>query len=222
MAGTSLQSLFKLEQKFDPTWLVPEHTYLYKYMQKQHEFYPDIGYDASIYLGGLNYANEMQNILTMVDEMDLRSNVIHQISAWPKPFREFVRTYYGKGMAFRLDSDHLQCVIWFSIRIDIATDTMTDYKWKFYLSKFLFSKNGGKYQPHFKFLGPLKCGQPTPDVIASSISFRYRRFDKRSKYVSAMHELDDIVTNANITGFATAWSKIYGDWLTDEVNHIHI
>lgn len=35
-----------------------------------------------------------------------------------------------------------------------------------------------------------------------------------------MHELDDIVQNANITGFATAWSKIYGDWLTDEVSHM--
>lgn len=82
----------------------------------------------------------------------------------------------------------------------------------------MFSKNGGKYQPHFKFLGPLKCGQPTPDVIASSISFRYRRFNERNKYVAAMHEIDDVVEAANIDGFATAWAKVYSDWLTDEVN----
>lgn len=97
-AGISLQSLLKLEQKFDATWLVPEHTYLYKYMMKQNEYYPENGHDASIFLGSISYAKEMPKILSMIDEMKLRSNIIYQISAWPEPFREFVRIYYEKGI----------------------------------------------------------------------------------------------------------------------------
>lgn len=52
------------------------------------------------------------------------------------------------------------------------------------------------------------------------MSFRYRRFEKRFDYVTAMHLIERIVDEQHFDSgdrFATVWGKVYGNWITDEV-----
>ena len=43
LAGISSRNLLKLEQKFDPSWFIPETTYLHKYIQASRKYFPDSG-----------------------------------------------------------------------------------------------------------------------------------------------------------------------------------
>ena len=42
----------------------------------------------------------------------------------------------------------------------------TAFSW--HLSKFLFTKDGAKYQEDFKFHGELICNEKAPDILVSS------------------------------------------------------
>jgi hypothetical protein len=50
---------------------------------------------------------------------------------------------------------------------DIATDILSDDEFSIYISKYLFSTHGAKYQKSFRFDGKLLCGQPAPPVTVS-------------------------------------------------------
>lgn len=55
----------------------------------------------------------------------------------------------------------------------------------------------------------------------SLINFVFKRFDGPEEYIPAMNKLKGIVKDANVTsgdGFATVWSKIFANWVTDEVS----
>lgn len=43
LTGFSIDNVFKLKQKFDPVWFIPEESYLYKYTMKARALYPDKG-----------------------------------------------------------------------------------------------------------------------------------------------------------------------------------
>ena len=50
---------------------------------------------------------------------------------------------------------------------DIATDAISENEFNTYLTKFLFTPSGSKYQKMFRFDGDLKCGQPAPPITVS-------------------------------------------------------
>lgn len=198
-AAYSTQGLLRLEQRFDPAWFIPERTYLSHYMRSQERYYPDIGYEASIFLGAVNYTEEMPKLLRTVELFENRTDLVQDVDAWVEPFREFVVLHYGQ---------------------DIANETLSDDLWHEYLSKFLYSNAGGRYQANFIFERPLRCGQPTARITASTIPFRHRRFAVRNEYVHAMHSVERIVDGMHVhsgDAVATVWGRIYGNWITDEV-----
>lgn len=199
VTGFSLIGLFRLEQRFDPNWFIPERTYLSKYIAMKQNLYPDQGYEAMILMGRLNYSQELVHIADMVDAIDNRTNLVHEINAWILPFREFIYTFHDR---------------------DFYREDLTDYEFRMFLSEFLLSKSGGKYHANFRFQSKLICGEPVPNIMVSTIEFNYRRFSDRSNYVRAMHTMEDIVNDAELKsgeGFATVWGRIYGNWITDEV-----
>lgn len=97
MTGFSIQSLLKLQQRFDPTWFIPEETYLYKYLMIKRDLYPNMGNEASVYMGKLNYTSQLQDIRHISDEISNRTDIVNNVQSWIVPFTEFVQTYYSKG-----------------------------------------------------------------------------------------------------------------------------
>lgn len=51
--------------------------------------------------------------------------------------------------------------------VDLDEVTLSEDEWSTYLSKFLFSPAGGKYQANFKFKEDLQCGYPTSQILVS-------------------------------------------------------
>lgn len=200
VTGFSLMGLFRLEQKFDPNWFIPERTYLSKYNAVRENLYPDQGYEAMVLMGRLNYTHELVHIADMVDAIENRTDLVHEINAWIIPFREFINTFHDR---------------------DFYREDLSDYDFRTYLSQFLLTKSGGKYNANFRFASKPICGDPVPDIMVSTIEFNYRRFSDRSKYVRAMHTMEDLVNGAQLQsgeGFAAVWGRIYGNWITDEVH----
>lgn len=195
----SFIGVMKLEQKFDPNWFIPEGTYLSNFTAEKKELFPDQGYEAAILMGRLNYTQELNHITNMVRVIENHTNIVHEISSWTEPFHDFVKTYYST---------------------DFYNETLTDYDFRLYLSKFLHTQGGGKYRANFRFKAKMQCGEPVPEIQVSTIDFKYRRFSGRKSYLPAMHTIQNIVESAKLDsgdGFATVWGRIYGNWVTDEV-----
>lgn len=196
----SFTGLLRLEQRFDPNWFIPDGTYLNQYTAIKKELFPDQGYEAAILMGRLNYTAELHNIAHMVEAIQNRPDLVHEISSWVDPFHDFVEIFY---------------------ETDFFNETLSDYDFRLYLSKFLHTQSGGKFRANFRFKSKIECGEPVPEITVSTIDFKYRRFNGRNNYLPAMHTIERIVDDAGLEtgdGFATVWGRIYGNWVTDEVN----
>lgn len=116
---------------------------------KQAEYYPDAGFEASLLMGRINYTLELPKIIETIDIIENRTQVVHNVNAWTTPFREFVQDNFAKN---------------------VQAEALTDLEWRTYLSKFLFSNSGGRYQSNFRFDRKLECGHPTGNVTVSRIN----------------------------------------------------
>lgn len=143
MTGLSLVGLLNLEQKFDPNWFIPDNTYLNQFTMEKRRLYPDQGYEAMILMGRLNYTSELDKIRYMIQDVENRTDLVHEITNWVEPFHDFVQTYHNK---------------------DIFAKNFSDLDFRTYLTQFLWSPSGGKYQANIRFERKLECGQPSPNI----------------------------------------------------------
>ncbi|XP_044257240.1 protein patched homolog 1-like isoform X1 [Tribolium madens] len=197
--GFSLESIRRLEQKFDPTWFIPKSTYFADYLTARKTYFPTSGFEAGIYMGAVNYSTELFNIKKMVDELSNNSDIALGVISWVDPFRNFVK-----------DNFHT----------DIYEEVLSDTYFSLYLSMFLFSARNAVYQANFRFERPLECGVGAPNIIMSSIEFHFNQFRGPEEYLPAMHAVQDIAARSNFsTGdkFITVWSKVFATWITDEL-----
>ncbi|XP_063708133.1 patched domain-containing protein 3-like [Culicoides brevitarsis] len=195
--GLNIESLLHLRQKFDPSWFIPPNTYLGQYTNETRVYYPEMGSEVSILVGKINYTEDMSKLLELSRNVANQTDILHHIRAWPNDFQDFVMIHHQKNI-----------------------NNLTDVELRTYLSQFLYSQSGGRYQPNFRFEHPLKCGEPTPNVTVSQITFKFKKFYEREDYLPAQHKMEDLVKEANLSsgeGFSTVWGKVFGNWITDEI-----
>lgn len=99
----------------------------------------------------------------------------------------------------------------------MKTTKIADDTFYHYLSKFLFSRDGGKYQRNFVFNETFTCGKNAPRIIATTIEFKFTRFVSPSEWIPAMDDSKQLVSKAQIEGYATVWSKAFGPWTSDKM-----
>lgn len=205
MTGFSIQAVLKLEQRFDPKWFIPEGTYYKQFLEKHEFYYPDEGHAAMLFLGEMDYNAEFRKLHSMTRELKNESYV-NDFETWVEPFRAYVLSNYNRDLT---NSSLL----------------VTDLQFKQYLSKFLYSPLGGRFQINFKFTERFNCGQQTPNITASSMSFKFSRFTGPEQYIPAMNHVKDIVKSTNITsgdGYRSVWSKAFANWVTDEIIAVEV
>lgn len=95
--------------------------------------------------------------------------------------------------------------------------TLKDAEFRKYLSKFLFSRNGGKYQRNFRFKKRLTCGEDTAPILVATIDLTFRRFYSPHQWIPAMDESKQMTHDAGIDGFITVWSEVFSLWVTDKL-----
>lgn len=49
--------------------------------------------------------------------------------------------------------------------LDLSYGNISEKEFNTYLSKFLYSKDGSKFSPNFRFEHDLKCGSPAPKIL---------------------------------------------------------
>lgn len=198
ITGVAIDGFLHLTKKNDPNWVLPSDSYLVKFCEIQKKYYPDVGNDAYVYTGKLNYTKSMPNLIKLAHTYENQTDILHSFNAWVLPFQEFIKINYDEELL-----------------------NITESKWKLYLSKFLFTEQGGKYQENIFFTKKLKCGKPVSDIKMASFKFTLKRFDNESEYNPAKNRLTQIMDQTNFTnsgdGFSTVWSKVFMYWYADEV-----
>lgn len=101
--------------------------------------------------------------------------------------------------------------------LDLRTTKVTDNEFHHYLSRFLVSRAGGKYQRNFIFNETFVCGKSTPRIVVATIDFKFTSFSGPEQWVSAMDNSKRIAKEAQIRGFVTVWCKLFGPWTTDKL-----
>lgn len=143
----NLYNMLQLDQRFDPIWFVPASTYMFKYIEIRRFMFPEMGFEAGLYFGQLNYTLEFPKILNLTEEMNNQSQYLHEVNSWAHKLQDF-------------SMEHMQ--------YNLTSGNVTDLQFSTVLSKFLYSPEGGKYQPHFRFKEKLECGKPAPPVTVST------------------------------------------------------
>ena len=196
---SSFDRVLKLQQKYDMTRFLPGNTYFTDYLLEFKNFYPDRGTEASVFLGQLNYTQDIRRIMELSERIENQTQLIHYVKSWTKPLKDFIQTYYDK---------------------DIMKIELTDAEWHYYLTKFLYSAQGGIFQGNFRFNDALKCGKNFTAVTMSTINFNFRKSEEREEYLPAMKAIENIVFDSNLNsgdGISFLWGKIFGNWITDDV-----
>lgn len=98
LAAAGIRGTILLKQKFDPNWFLAKHTHLYKFNMERAKFFPDIGQDAAIYFGRLNYSAELPNIYRLLTQFKKEENIIKNLEEWYSGFRYYVNRNIEKGL----------------------------------------------------------------------------------------------------------------------------
>lgn len=203
-AGFSIESTLKLEQRFDPKWFLPEGTHLAEFFKARDRYFPHVGWDGGMYMGALNYSQEIRKIQQAVEKLENMTDVAGNVMSWVHPFRTFVLVNF---------------------KHDIYKDDLDEDRFNIFMSKFLHSPRYAKYQGNFVFERDLECGVPIPKIKMSSIDFSLNIFPDPRQQIEPMHRIQAVAESANFTSgdqFATVWSKFFAMWITDELIDVEV
>ncbi|XP_063533276.1 protein patched homolog 1-like [Cydia strobilella] len=204
VTGFSIEAILKLEQRFDPKWFIPEYSDYKQYLNAHDYYYPEEGHTAMIFLGEMDYRHELSHLHNLTKSLEKKSYVKDVVS-WLHPFHGYVQSNF---------------------HLDVYNSTaVSEEQFNLYLSKFLFSPIGGRYQMNLKFTIPFKCGQSATTIKASHLSFKFTKFNGPDEYIPAMNQVKDLVQNASISsgdGYRSVWSKVFANWVTDEIIAVEV
>ncbi|CAH0729251.1 unnamed protein product, partial [Brenthis ino] len=94
MTSFSIAAVFKLEQRFDPRWFVPDGSYYKDFINVHDEYYPDTGQPGVIFLDDLDYHREFAKLHDMIQILKNES-YIAEVNSWVDTFHGYVLKNYN-------------------------------------------------------------------------------------------------------------------------------
>ncbi|CAB3239013.1 unnamed protein product [Arctia plantaginis] len=205
VTGFSIEAVCHLEQRFDPKWFIPDDTYYHKFLTAHDYFYPEEGNMGMVFLGEMDYIYEFTSLHNMMEKLK-SSEYANNFVDWADSFHKYVLHNYNRDL----------------LKNDSA---IKDSEFNIYLSRFLHSPIGGRYQVNLKFEKQFSCGKPASKIQASTMSFRFKKFLGPKEYLPAMNGVKNLVKSTNITtgdGYRSVWSKVFATWVTDEIIAVEV
>lgn len=87
----------RLEQWFDPQWLLPKDSYLSQYITVSSHGFPHDGFPAFVVMGDdIDYVSEFSKIISITERLS-NASYVQNIEPWPIDFATFVSTYFETG-----------------------------------------------------------------------------------------------------------------------------
>jgi len=101
--------------------------------------------------------------------------------------------------------------------LDLKTTVVSENDFHHYLSKFLISRVGGKYQRNFLFNETFICGKKASRIVIATIDFNFMHLTTPQKRIGAMDDSKAIAREAQIHGYVIVWSKYFASLITDKL-----
>ena len=203
--GAGLWGTINIRTKFDPSLLLPPHSYLLDWIRTHKIDFPKDGWGSDIYTGKIDPLLDLPQIDSMVKEManltEGEDRVLKGIDSWWFKFKDYVQTSKGS----------LQPTSSYS---ELGYDPQN---FSLDLSNFLFSQVGARYTTNILLDGKLTCNSPAPPIIATKTGFQYDRFTGPTQHAPARRKVEEVMDSHQLSSSRTfSHSKIYAAWETDE------
>ena len=186
-----------LRQEFDPTWFLPQETYLAKWFRFNKEFFPSEGELGTIYFNEVDLPRDIPKIENLADVLRGQS-AIESADSWTSGYVQYV-----------VNND----LIGNSSSIEDITETL----FRKTLTQYLFSPSGALFRGKFRFAEDLTCGENAPVIDLFEISFKHSLLDGPEEQIPAMNAVKEAIKLSNISGRVFPWAYGYAAWETDEV-----
>ena len=186
-----------LRQEFDPTWFLPQDTYLAKWFQLNKELFPSEGETGTVYFNNVQIPQDIPKIDMLADALR-RQPSIETVDTWTLGYGKYV-----------FENDLVGDVS--------GVEQINDTLFRKTLTQYLFSPSGASYRGKFRFSDKLVCGDPAPSIDLFEISFKHKLLDGPEEQIPAMNAVKDAIAMTNISGRVFPWAYGYAAWETDEV-----
>jgi len=187
-----------LRQEFDPAWFLPPGTYLARWFSYNSVYFPGNGEAGTIYFSNTQLPAEFKNIEDLVTDLESQPEILQDVDAWTKEYKNFV---YNNNLLAQ----------------NVSIDSMNQSTFRHTLAQFLFSPPGALYRDKFQFRSELVCGEEVPDILLFKLTYSHKLFSGPEEHVPAMNAVKDAITHANVTGRVFPYAYGYAAWETDEV-----
>ena len=203
--GAGLWGTINIRTKFDPSLLLPPHSYLLDWIRTHKIDFPKDGWGSDIYTGKIDPLLDLPQIDSMVKEManltEGEDRVLKGIDSWWFKFKDYVQT--SKGSLHPTSS-------YSELGYDPQNFSLD-------LSNFLFSQVGARYTTNILLDGKLTCNSPAPPILATKTGFQYDRFTGPTQHAPARRKVEKVMDSHQLSSSRTfSHSKIYAAWETDE------
>ena len=203
--GAGLWGTINIRTQFDPSLLLPPHSYLLDWIRTHKIDFPKDGWGSDIYTGKIDPLLDLPQIDSMVKEManltEGEDRVLKGIDSWWFKFKDYVQT--SKGSLHPTSS-------YSELGYDPQNFSLD-------LSNFLFSQVGARYTTNILLDGKLTCNSPAPPILATKTGFQYDRFTGPTQHAPARRKVEEVMDSHQLSSSRTfSHSKIYAAWETDE------
>ncbi|KAF4533134.1 hypothetical protein B566_EDAN007945 [Ephemera danica] len=182
-----------VKQKFDPIWYLNQESYPLKFSDALKQYFPKHGTRAGIYIGGIDYYEEKENLNKLVDLLGKNPYINKEtIHFWYKDYQKWLEL------------------------TEYAPDSEEEFRG--YLTEYLLTKEGLSFMKDIKFsrvpFGDYK-------ITASQIPIQHIHMNTTAEQVQAMKSVRDLLNSINLTTGNTsqmvAFSHEYISWTANQV-----
>ena len=202
LCGVGIWGNILLKQEFDPTWFLPQETYLAKWFRLNKEYFPSSGEIGTIYFNKAKLPEDIPWIEDLVDKLKKQES-IESVDSWTTGYLHYVYNNSLVGNTTAIEN----------IDKELFRETLT---------QFLFSPKGAMFRGKFRFADALICGEAAPNVDLFEVSYSHKLLDGPTQQIPAMNGVKNLLKESEISGRKFAWAYGYAAWETDEVIAVEV
>lgn len=203
--GVGLWGAINIQTKFDPSLLLPPHSYLLDWIKTHKTDFPKDGWGSDIYTGPIDPMVDLPGFDSTINEMvnltKGEDRALKGIDSWWLTFKSYIMTSKNIKNPNTKFSD---------MGYDPENFSLD-------LSNFLFSQVGARYKTNILLDGNLTCNSPAPQILATKTGFQYDRFTGPTQHGPARRKVEQVLESSDLTSRIFSYSKIYAAWETDEI-----
>ncbi|CAL4069038.1 unnamed protein product, partial [Meganyctiphanes norvegica] len=195
MTAVSIWGVWSLRIEFNLVWFIPQSSYLFQFLTRALNYFPEAGEMGTVYFGNLSYAEELPKLGRLTDNLNANPYVLG-VDSW---------------------YDHLHAYTYQDTGIDIKGKELKEDFFNNIMGKFLFSEIGSRFKVFFHFAEPLICGEPISKILSSSIEYQHKRLDESADQQRAMDDIKQLVRDEEFSAFAAPLAMMYSSYETDRI-----